>query len=233
MSHLAFKSNQTAALYVADGLREADREAFELHLMNCSDCVEDVETWRALSQGIAAQSAPVAQPVAGVTAPPAPPTAASASAADLRRPASWQRFQAAASLFLACALGLGGGWFLHAGRGPALDDGSVGFVSLAGPTRSADCTVVPLAAGTRIVAARIPGARSGQELIATRLDGQPLDASRYSVRVQADGSWLLRLEATALLGKEVALEARDASVADASEPIGCLAAIGAAQASGR
>jgi hypothetical protein len=220
MSHLAFKSNQTAAQYVADGLGDPDREAFELHLMNCSDCVDDVETWRALSQGIAAQSASVARPVAANVAPERNPARALA-----RHSADWQRWQLAASVFLACALGLGGGWFLRAGRGGSLDDGALGFVSLAGPTRSADCTVVPLAAGTRIVAARIPGARSGQGLIATRLDGRPLDASGYSVRVQPDGSWLLRIEASLLLGQEVVLESREGTGADAREPIGCLAAV--------
>ena len=48
MDHIQFKANQTAAGYVANGLDESTQEAFELHLMGCSECVEDVEVWRAI-----------------------------------------------------------------------------------------------------------------------------------------------------------------------------------------
>ncbi|MGH8260541.1 MAG: zf-HC2 domain-containing protein, partial [Steroidobacteraceae bacterium] len=48
MDHLRFKSEQTAAAYVADGLDPDTREQFELHLMACPECVEDVEGWRAI-----------------------------------------------------------------------------------------------------------------------------------------------------------------------------------------
>ena len=48
MDHMQFKANQTAAGYVANGLDESTQEAFELHLMGCSECVEDVEVWRAI-----------------------------------------------------------------------------------------------------------------------------------------------------------------------------------------
>src|SRR5689334_23688459 len=48
MDHIQFKANQTAAGYVANGLDESTQEAFELHMMGCSECVEDVEVWRAI-----------------------------------------------------------------------------------------------------------------------------------------------------------------------------------------
>jgi len=57
MDHIQFKANQTAAGYVANGLDESTQEAFELHLMGCSECVEDVEVWRA-DQTRHAQAAP-------------------------------------------------------------------------------------------------------------------------------------------------------------------------------
>jgi hypothetical protein len=42
MDHLQFKANQTAAVYVADGLDASTQEAFEMHMMACPECVEDV-----------------------------------------------------------------------------------------------------------------------------------------------------------------------------------------------
>src|ERR1700761_1822715 len=48
MDHMQFKANQTAAGSVANGLDESTQEAFELHMMGCSECVEDVEVWRAI-----------------------------------------------------------------------------------------------------------------------------------------------------------------------------------------
>ena len=50
MEHLRFKADQTAAIYIARGLDEKSQEAFELHLMTCGDCVNDVEAWRAIEQ---------------------------------------------------------------------------------------------------------------------------------------------------------------------------------------
>jgi len=48
MDHAQFKAKQTAAVYVADGLDERTLEAFEMHMMGCTECVEDVESWRAI-----------------------------------------------------------------------------------------------------------------------------------------------------------------------------------------
>src|SRR5690348_2840455 len=56
MEHMEFKENQTAAAYVADGLDENTQEAFELHMMRCPDCVEDVEVWRAIKLEMPAQT---------------------------------------------------------------------------------------------------------------------------------------------------------------------------------
>jgi len=106
MDHLRFKSEQTAAAYVAGGLDPSLQEEFELHLMSCPDCVEEVEGWRAMKGCLpfeAAQSQaaihgamhrrPAAASVRPATAPasrePKPATAAPPAAA---KPTTAQQF---------------------------------------------------------------------------------------------------------------------------------------------
>jgi hypothetical protein len=125
-------------------------------------------------------------------------------------------------VLLTAVLGVAGGWFMREQLGPALDDSSIGFVSLAGVSRGGECTIARLAPGTRIVAVRIPGATAQAQLLAARADGTPLAASDYSVRMQADRSWLLRISGSALLGQEVELESREGSARD---PVGCISGI--------
>ncbi len=48
MDHMQFKANQTAAAYVAHELDEHQQEAFEIHMMGCSECLNDVEAWRVI-----------------------------------------------------------------------------------------------------------------------------------------------------------------------------------------
>jgi hypothetical protein len=48
MDHIQFKSNQTAASYVAQELTDQQQELFELHMMGCSECINDVEAWRVI-----------------------------------------------------------------------------------------------------------------------------------------------------------------------------------------
>ncbi|MEJ0036400.1 MAG: zf-HC2 domain-containing protein [Gammaproteobacteria bacterium] len=48
MDHMQFKANQTAAAYVAHELDEHAQEAFEVHMMGCSECLNDVEAWRVI-----------------------------------------------------------------------------------------------------------------------------------------------------------------------------------------
>jgi anti-sigma factor RsiW len=231
MSHLVFKSRQVAAHYVADGLAEPEREAFELHLMTCSECVDDVETCRLLVAAVAAEGkgrrpAPRSDALRRAadqrrSAPPPAPSAAALRAATVP---GWQ---VAAGVVVASLVGLGGGWFLRAGSLASLEDGALEVVSLGGTTRGGECTRIPLTARAQIVAARIPGAVAGAHLVASRVDGQPLEADEYSVRTQPDGSWLLALPAAQLLGQEVALELRTPGAAGepaAREPVGCLIA---------
>jgi hypothetical protein len=50
MDHIQFKANQTAAAYVAHELDEHSQEAFEIHMMGCAECLNDVEAWRVIKQ---------------------------------------------------------------------------------------------------------------------------------------------------------------------------------------
>src|SRR5262245_18193234 len=48
MDHIQFKSNQTAAAYVAHELTDQQQDPFELHILSCSECLNDVEAWRVI-----------------------------------------------------------------------------------------------------------------------------------------------------------------------------------------
>jgi hypothetical protein len=48
LKHFAFKKDQTAAHYAANDLDEVTQKSFEQHLMECQDCVDDVERWTAI-----------------------------------------------------------------------------------------------------------------------------------------------------------------------------------------
>src|SRR2546421_8030799 len=62
MDHTQFKANQTAATYVADGLDQGTLEAFEMHMMGCTECVEDVEAWRAIKLNMPRTARPALAP---------------------------------------------------------------------------------------------------------------------------------------------------------------------------
>ena len=62
MDHSQFKANQTAAVYVADGLDERTLEAFEMHMMGCTECIEDVESWRAIKVNMPTRARPARAP---------------------------------------------------------------------------------------------------------------------------------------------------------------------------
>src|ERR1700752_3541868 len=92
MDHMQFKANQTAAGYVANGLDESTQEAFELHMMGCSECVEDVEVWRAIKLDMPRQRAQVS------------------TLTPRRKPAAFSDWRIAASLVGAGLIGATGGW---------------------------------------------------------------------------------------------------------------------------
>src|SRR5690554_4863871 len=100
MDHAQFKTNQIAAIYVANGLDAATQEAFELHMMSCAECLEDVEAWRAIKMHMPRKKAPA--PVVQL------PTRTEAVA---RRSSSVAGWRLAASFFAFALLGTMGGWY--------------------------------------------------------------------------------------------------------------------------
>jgi len=203
MDHLQFKANQTAAAYVADGLDEATQEAFELHMMGCPECVDDVEAWRAIKLQL---------PVA------AQPAAAARAAHHNRRFPSLTDWRMAASLLGAGVVGAAGGWFGRSTQGTDLD--STVVFNVPSVSRGAECTPLPLTSDTRVALLRVPGLSRGLRLVALDSERRELPAGSYTTRVQPDGSQLLRIESRYLLGRAVHLEARAAD--GSTEPVGCV-----------
>jgi anti-sigma factor RsiW len=204
MDHAQFKAKQTAAVYVADGLDERTLEAFETHMMGCTECVEDVESWRAIKVNMPSRTRPARAPaVLGRNAQSA---------------VGWRM---AASLVVGGVLGTAGGWFGHQSQTPNLDSTQTAFFNVPAATRGAgDCTPLRLAPDTRFAVLRVPGVSRDRQVIAADAEKHELPASRYTSRLQPDGSHLVRIDTQALDGREVFLEARAAD--GFGEPLGCV-----------
>jgi hypothetical protein len=204
MDHAQFKAKQTAAVYVADGLDEHTLEDFEMHLMGCRECVEDVESWRAIKLNIPTHARTRRAPAV---------LGHSAQAA-----LGWRM---AASLLVGGLLGTAGGWFGHESQAPNLDSTQTTFFNVPAATRSGgDCSALRLAPDTKFAVLRVPGVARDRKVIAADAEKQELPATRYTSRLQPDGSHLVRIDAQALDGREVFLEARAAD--GFGEPLGCV-----------
>jgi len=203
MDHLQFKANQTAAGYVADGLDESTLEAFELHLMGCSECVEDVEVWRAIKLDMPKQRPEVH------------------TATPRRRYVAVGDWRMAASIVGAGVIGAAGGWFGKVTWTADLDSTRTVVFNLPSVTRGADeCTALKLASDTRLALLRVPGVARDLRVVGLDSDRRALPAGGYSVRMQPDGSQLLSIDAQLLEGRAVHLEARRAD--GSGEPLGCV-----------
>jgi Putative zinc-finger len=204
MDHAQFKARQTAATYVADDLDERTLEAFEMHMMGCAECVQDVETWRAIKLNMPRRARPARAPaILG------------------RSTQALMGWRMAASLVVGVALGVGGGWFGHESQMPNLDSTQTAFFNVPAATRAGgDCTALRLAPDTKFAVLRVPGVSQERRVIVIDAEKHELAASRYLSRLQPDGSHLVRIDAQALDGREVFLEA---SAADGfGEPLGCV-----------
>ncbi len=241
MDHLRFKSEQTAAAYVAGGLDPTTQEQFELHLMSCPDCVDEVESWRALkgclplelahSQGArcAGSRRPASPNLRPVSALPAArpataqPTAATSAGSTPARGSRTVRWHIAAALAAGAIVGAAGGWYGRAEQGPSVRSESIGFYSLPPLMRGpADCTAVGLGHQVTVLALRVPGAGKDQRLVAVDSEGHDLSSADYSVATQADASWLVRLRAEMVRAQGIRFEARSAD--GTVEPRGCVLA---------
>jgi anti-sigma factor RsiW len=204
MDHAQFKAKQTAAVYVADGLDERTLEAFEMHMMGCTECVEDVESWRAIKVSIPSRMRPARAPAV--------------LGHNTHAAVGWRM---AASLVVGGVLGTAGGWFGHQSQTPNLDSTQTAFFNVPAATRGAgECTPLRLAPDTRFAVLRVPGVARDRTVIAADPEKHELPASRYTSRLQTDGSHLVRIDAQALDGREVFLEAHAAD--GFGEPLGCV-----------
>lgn len=203
MDHIQFKANQTAAGYVANGLDESTQEAFELHMMGCSECVEDVEVWRAIKLEMPKQRAGVR------------------TLAPRRKFAAFSDWRMAASLVGAGVIGATGGWLGKSTTATDLDSTRTVVFNLPSVSRGADdCTAMRLASDTQLAVLRVPGVSKELHVVALDSERRELPAGEYASRIQPDGSQLLRIDSQLLAGRQVHLEARRAD--GSGEPLGCV-----------
>src|SRR5581483_6078472 len=210
MEHLRFKSSQTSAAYVAGGLDPRTQEAFELHMMSCPQCVDEVEAWRTIKDKMVDETGERPREPA-VVAPAAAPAARGSVM-------GWRLAMSVAAM--TCA-GAAAGWFARSAQGPTLSSDSLGFYSLPVRTRGvADCIPLRLAPSVQLVAVRVPGAAAEQQLVPVDSAGRDLNPDSYAVGTQADGSWLVRLKAASVREQSVRFEARSAD--GTADPRGCV-----------
>ena len=201
MEHLDFKEHQTAAAYVAKGLNETEQEAFEMHLMGCPECVEDVEVWRAIKLDM-----PKQRP-------------------DVRSVVPRHRFvlmdwPMAASLVGVGIAGAVGGWVGRATTTPDLDSTRTVVFNLPSISRGDDCVAIKFASNTELALLRVPWIPHDARLVALDSEKRELSAGQYSSRIQPDGSFLVRMKASLLEARVVNLELRRAG--GLSDPLGCI-----------
>ena len=204
MEHIQFKSNQTAAAYVAHELTEQQQEAFELHMMGCSECVNDVEAWRVIK-----------------THMPAP---AVIEAQKPFRKLWWGGWGMAASFVAAMVVSGLTGYLASSVNRPSLDTSETAIFNMPALTRGADeCTTLAIAANAKAVILRIPSVPSERRVIATDSSGRDLSSQRYSAREQRDGSWILRFDAGWLQTDAARLTSR--APGGSEEALGCVTAM--------
>jgi hypothetical protein len=201
MDHMRFKANLTAATYVAHGLDESAQEDFELHLMSCTECVDDVEAWRAIEKHMPRDADALAPPAAAA------------------RPALHWRL--AASLVAIGFVGAMGGWYGRTLADPEL--ARTAFFNAAPLTRGAsDCAALRLAPDMERVVVRIAGIARDRKVVALTAGGEPLGTGAYSARRQSDGSWLVQFTPATLARGAMYLASDGGS--GSPEPLGCVSA---------
>jgi hypothetical protein len=202
MDHMHFKANQTAAAYVANELDEHSQEAFEIHMMGCSECVNDVEAWRVIKSHL--------------------PDAVVVETARQFKKNWWGGWGIAASFVGAIAVAGTGGWFANSLQRPNLDSSETAIFDMQPITRSEECAKLPLAANTRAVVLRVTRVDSTRSVVATDLSGKELSSSLYNAREQRDGSWVVRLDSDHLQNDTAYVVTRAAGTED--ESLGCVSA---------
>ena len=171
--------------------------------MGCSECVEDVEVWRAIKLDMPRQ-----RPEVRTTAPK-------------RRYVAFSDWRMAASLVGAGIIGATGGWLGKSTTATDLDSTRTVVFNLPSVSRGADdCTAVRLASDTQLAVLRVPGISRDLHVVALDSEKHLLPAGQSASRIQPDGSQLVRIDSRLLTGRPVHLEARRAD--GSGEPLGCI-----------
>lgn len=199
---MQFKANQTAAAYVAHELDEHQQEAFEVHMMGCSECLNDVEAWRVIKTHM--------------------PDAVVLEPARQFKKHWWGGWGMAASFVGAMLVAATGGFYGGTLHRPDIDTSETAIFDMQPVTRSEGCTQLPLAANTRAVVLRMTKVDSERHPLATNLDGMELAANQYNVRAQRDGSWVLRFTPDYLKQASAYIVTRKSGTED--ESLGCISA---------
>jgi hypothetical protein len=225
--HLRYKAEMTSALYVAHDLDPTAEESFELHLMECPQCVEDVEAWRAIQKQLPLATSPAVAAAAGASSSPAvaasaqvpsPPAARASEARPLAPVGHWRL---AASLVGIGLIGAAAGWYGRTLADPGL--GKTAFFSAPALERgAAECTALIFAPDTRRIALRVAGVARERKVVALSSRREELASGDYSARRQSDGSWLVQFAPSALADGALSLESRLAG--ESAEPLGCFSA---------
>jgi anti-sigma factor RsiW len=203
MNHITFQANQTAAAYVAGSLDETQAETFEIHLMGCTDCIDEVEVWRAIKHTMPKPAAVVRHP------------------SRRRTGSDFSGWRFAASLVGTGTLAATLGWFGKGSMTPDLDSTQTVMLNLPSVSRGADdCTAAHLAPDTQTVIIRVPGVSGDSRIVVVDSQRHELRADQYVARIQPDGSHLVRISASVLSHQEIQLEAREKN--GASNPMGCV-----------
>ena len=186
MEHMQFKTQQIAAEYVAGCLDEGGLEAFERHLFDCRECLEDVEAWRAIKRHMRPRPAR-----RGLS----------------RNAVPFGDWRIAASLV--GVVGAAAAWSI---RGPHTSDlDSMGVFNVPTATRSADdCMTIRLATDTRTALLRLPVSSTWPELWRSIDRSNRFRHREYSFREQPDGSYMVRMSYQLLDERTVWLETRGA-----------------------
>lgn len=207
---MTFKANQTAAAYVAGELDELSQEKFEIHMMGCSECLNDVEAWRVIKTHM--------------------PDAVVVESARQFKKHWWGGWGMAASFAGTIAVAGAGGWFAGSMQRPDLNSSETAIFDMQPITRSSDCYQLPVAANTRTIVVRITRVDSERHPIATDMDGNELSSSLYNARLQRDGSWVMLFDSDSLQKAPAYIVARKSEGAD--ESLGCVTSAVAAPPAG-
>jgi hypothetical protein len=202
MNHMRFKANLTAASYVAHGLDESSQEDFELHLMSCAECIDDVEAWRTIEAHLPREER------------------AAAPRLPVLLDHGLRHWRLAASVIGIGILAGAGGWYGRAISDPQLEDTAF-FNTLPVSRGASGCMALKFAPDTQRVVLRIAAVPSDQQVRALNSQGAELTVRGYAARRQSDGSWLMQFRAATLDRGAIRLESYGGGTA---EPLGCVIA---------